>query len=78
MGQFKKLFTEYIDNHGDKPLSEAPFECQLLAFGMYLGRNAESTVYANMQSKLYEQMEEYYKEEMEQAVDDWESEHGEQ
>jgi len=72
------MFTEYIDNHGDKPLSEAPFECQLLAFGMFLGRTANNTVYQNMQDKLYEQMEEYYKEEMERAIVDWERDHEKQ
>jgi len=64
MGKFKNLFTNYLENHGDKPLCELPFECQLLAFGMFLGRNASNTVYQEMQDKLYSEMESYYSEEL--------------
>lgn len=68
MGKFKDLFTQYMENHGDKPLNEAPFECQLLAFGMFLGKNASNTVYEEMQDKLYNEMAEYYEEMIEQTM----------
>jgi len=64
MGKFKKIFDNYLDNHGDKPLCECPMEVQLLAFGMFLGRNAEQSDYIIKRDELYTLIAEYYEEEI--------------
>lgn len=64
MGKFKKLFDNYMDNHGDKPLCECPMEVQLLAVGMWIGRNATNKEYEEKQDRLYDLIAEYYEEEL--------------